>query len=121
MSSHTEPHEVFKLFKDDPDYASQTSIPERRLQFLFLVVTHILHVPSIVRSLAGNCTASHRDPRTMIQECKDALPPDLLAQIKRALIHYNPTNFVGHVEAEQRRQSRSYGNHSSVKKTIFQR
>ena len=62
---------------------------------------HRLYVPSIMRYLTGNYTSSCRDPDKMLQESKDAVPPDLLAQLKRKLNHHNLTNFVGHVTAEQ--------------------
>ena len=59
MLSHVEPNTVFKLFQDDLDYASQTSIPiEHILKFLFLEATYRLYVPSIMCSVTRNCTAS---------------------------------------------------------------
>ena len=54
----------------------------------------------------------------MLQEHKDALPPDLLAQIKIVLNHHNPTKFAGHVVEAQRRQARVYGNYASVENNI---
>ena len=54
---------VHKLFQCDPNHAPQEITPtERRLQFLFLAIIHRLHVPSIIRSLPGNYTATYRDP-----------------------------------------------------------
>ena len=119
ISSHTELCMFFKLFKDDTDYLSQTSIHiERTLQLISLAVTYILHVPSIILSLTGNCKASYIDPDTMIQEYKYVLHPDLLAQIKLALNYYNPTKFVGHVIAEKLRHARACGNHASVTNNV---
>ena len=98
MLSHAEPCMFFKLFQDGPCYSSQTSVHiERRFQFLFLEVTQRLHVPSTMRNLTRNYTVSYRDLDTILQESKDTLPPDLLAQFKRVLNHHNTTNFVGHV------------------------
>ena len=115
MLSHAEPKTVFKLFQDDPYYASKTSIPiESRLQFLFLEVAHRLHVPSITSSLVGNCTSSCRHTCTMIQDYKDTLPPDLITQLKRVLKHYNPIECLGYVTVEQRIQDRVYGSYVSV-------
>ena len=103
---------VFKLFKDYPDYVSQISIPiERRLKLLFLEVRHMMNVSSIMRSLTRNYTASYRDPETMLQKCKDVLPPHLLARLKRVLNHHSPTKFIGHIISEQYRQACAYGNH----------
>ena len=117
--SHAEHNEVFKLFQDDPDYALQTSIPvERRLQFLFLSVTHRPRVPSITRSITGNYTASYRDPDTMLRECQEMLPLDLLPQIKRVLCHHNPTKFLGRIIAEERRQVCAYGSHVLVANNV---
>ena len=73
-----------------------------------------LNVPSIMCSLAGNYTSSYRDPNKTLQECKDVLPPDLRIQLKLVLNHHNPTKFVGHFKAHQRRQARACGNHASV-------
>ena len=102
MLSHVEPCTVFKLFKEDPEYVSQSSIPiERMLPFLLLALMYGMHVTSIVRFLTGSYTASYRDPDTMLQECKDALPPDLLVQLR-------------HVTAGQLRQARAYSDHASV-------
>ena len=42
----------------------------------------------------------------------------MLAQLKQALNHHNPTKFVCHIATEQRRQTLAYGNHSSVAKNI---
>ena len=86
---------------------------------MFLAAIHKLHVPSITCSLTGNCTASCRDPDTMLRECKEALPPDLIAQLKRFLHHHNPNKFAGYITAEQCRQYRSYGNHDSVASNIL--
>ena len=78
--SHAEPNVVFKLFQHDTQHVSQTSIPiERRSQFFFLVVMNRLNAPSIMRSLTRNCTVYYRDPDTMLQECKDVLPPTFLS------------------------------------------
>ena len=44
--------------------------------------------------------------------------PDLLTLLKRLLYHHNPTKFIGHVAAHQRRQDRSNGNYPSVSKNI---
>ena len=119
MLSHAEPCVVFNLFKDVSHYASQASILiDRKLKLLFLEVTHRLHVPSIMRSLARNCTASCRDPDKMLQKCKDALPSGLLVQLKRALNHHNPTKFVGHITAEQLRQAHAYGKCASAVNNI---
>ena len=85
---------------------------------MLLAVIHRMCMPSMMRSLAGNCTASYKHPDTMIKECKDALPRDLLAQLKRFLRHHNPTKFVGYVTVEQRRQDRASGNHASVANNI---
>ena len=79
---------------------------------------HRLRVPSIMRSLAGKCTASYRDPEKMLQECKDALPPYLIAELKRVMNHHNPTKFVVHVIIEQHRKARAYDNHASVANNI---
>ena len=69
-------------------------------------------------SLAGNYTASYRDPYKALQRCKDVLQLDVLVQLKRVLNHHNPTKFVGHVTAEQIRKSCAYGNYASVEKNI---
>ena len=93
MLLRTEPNIVFKLFHHDPECASQTSIPiEYRLQFMFLVVMHKLHSPPIMRSLAGNWKTSFRCLDKVLKDCKDALPPELLAQLKRSLNHHHPTS-----------------------------
>ena len=82
---------VFDLFQDDPDYASQNSIPiERILQLLFLAVRCMLHSPSISRSISNNYRTSYKDPDTMLRECKDALPLDLLSQIKESCTTTTP-------------------------------
>ena len=69
-------------------------------------------------SLAGNYTASYRDPYKALQRCKDVLQLDVLVQLKRVLNHHNPTKFVGHVVGEQHRQAHAYGNHASVAKHV---
>ena len=79
---------------------------------------HMMHVSSIMLSLTGNYTASYRDPDKILQECKDALPPDLLVQLKRVLNHHNLTKFVGHGTTEQLRQAHAYGNHASVANNV---
>ena len=92
---------VYKLFQHDPDYSSHTAIPiEYRLQFLFFSVAFRLHVPSIVRSLAGNYAASCRDLDKILREYEDSLPLKLLSQLKRVLHNYNPTSFMGHLTAD---------------------
>ena len=74
MLSHAGPNTIFKLFQDDLDYASHTSIPiEHRLKLLFLAEMHTLHVTSIMHSLTGIYITSHRDLDTMLQEFNDAL------------------------------------------------
>ena len=113
-----QPEIVYKLFQCDTDYASQQYVPkERRLQFLFLSIIHHMHMPSTIRSLTGKCTASCRDPEKILRSSSDALPSELLRQLKRALCHHNPSKFKGHVTADQRKQARAYGNHVSVRKT----
>ena len=74
----------------------------------------MLHVPSIMCSLTGNCTSSCRDPGKMLRECKEALSLDLFTQAKRVLHYHKPTKFTGHITAEQRRQDRACGNHALV-------
>ena len=69
-------------------------------------------------SLAGNWKASCRDPNKKFKEHKDALPPELLSQLKRVLHHHKPTTFVVHVMVEQHRQAHAYGNHSLVPNDI---
>ena len=102
--SHAEPNIVFKRFQDGLDHALQISIPiERRLKFMFLVVAHRLHLPSITRSLTGNSADSYRDPDTILRECKDALSRHLLNQLKRVLHHHDSTKFLVHVTEEQHR------------------
>ena len=92
MISHAETDMVFKIFQHNPDYASQTYIPiEHRLEFLFLAEIHRMHVPSAMHSLILNCKASCRDPDKVLKECKYALPPELLAELKRVLHYHNPT------------------------------
>ena len=106
---------VCKLFQYDQNYASQESMPtERRLQFLFLARIHRLHVPSIIRSLTGNYTATYRDPEKILRACNAALTPELLTQLKRVMHHHNPSKLTGHVTAQQREEARKYGNHASV-------
>ena len=110
---------VCKLFQYDPHYASQESIPtERRLQFLFLAIIHRLHVPSIIRSLTGNYTATYREPDKILRACDEALTPELLTQLKRVLHHHNPSTLIGHVTAQQRQEARKYGNYASVAKHL---
>ena len=119
MLHHINLNVVYKLFQYDPTYASQESIPtERRIQFLFLAIIHRLHVPSIIRSLPGNYTASYRDPDKILTACEAALTPDLLSQLKRVLCHHNPSKLRGHVTAQQRQEARKYGNHASVSKHL---
>ena len=36
----------------------------------------------------------------MLKEFKDALPQDLIAQLKRVLYYHNPTKFVDYVTVE---------------------
>ena len=91
---------------------------ERRLKFLFLTVIHRLHVPSVIRSLPGNYTATHRDPEKIIEACSAALTPNLLAQLKRILHHNNPSKFTGYVTAQQRQEARACGNHDAVAKQL---
>ena len=50
-------------------------------------------------SLTRNYTESCRYPYKILKECKDVLPLELLAQLKRVLHHYSPTKFVGHIVA----------------------
>ena len=81
---------VFKLFQYDPHCMSQTYVHiESRLQFIFITVMHRLHVLSIMRYLDENCTASCLDPDKIIKECKEALPSELLVQIKWGLHDHN--------------------------------
>ena len=91
-------------------------LTRRRLKLLFLAVTHRMCVPSIMHSVTGNCTASCRDPNKIFKECKDALPPELLAQLKLVLHHNNPTKSIGYIIAEQHRKARACGNYTSVSK-----
>ena len=80
MFLYVEPNIVWKLFQNYPDYAYQTIMPiESRLQFLFLAAMHRLHVPSIMLSFTGNCTASYRDPDKILKEYEEYLSPELLA------------------------------------------
>ena len=91
---------VFDLFGDDPNCASQSAIPaQRRLQFLFLALIHKLHMPSLVRSLTGNYTASFRDRESILNRCRPILPPDVFAHLERVLNHKNPASFYGHTSA----------------------
>ena len=69
-------------------------------------------------SLTRNYTESCRYPYKILKECKDVLPLELLAQLKRVLHHYSPTKFVGHIAAEQLRQDHACGNHTSVSNDI---
>ena len=79
---------------------------------------HRLYVLSIMISFDGNFTASCKDPDKILKECKDALLPDLIAQLKQFLHYYNPTNVAGHIKAEQLQQSRTWGNCASVSNKI---
>ena len=110
---------VCKLFQYNAESASQKSMPTgHRSQFLFLAVIYRLHVPSIIRSLPGNYTDTHRDPNKIIEACSAALTPELLAQFKHVLHHNNPSKFTGHVTAEKRQEPRICGNHASVAKHL---
>ena len=75
-------------------------------------------MPSIIRSLTGNYTATYRDPDKILKACDAALTPELLTQLKRVLHHYNPSKLTGHVTAQQREEARKYGNHASVAKHL---
>ena len=111
MLSHAEPKIVFKLLQNVPYYVSQTSIPiEHRLEFLFLAEIHRRCVPSIMHSLILNYKASCRDPDKYLKECKYALPPELLAELKWVLHCHNPTKFAGHITEEQHQQVHVYDN-----------
>ena len=123
MLLHAEPNVILKLFQHDPDYVSQTAITtECRLQFLFLAAMHRIHVPSIMCSFTRDWTDSRRDPNKILKECKDALLPELLAQLKWFLCHCNPTKSIGRIREFQRMQSRVCVNHTSFsKKKLKQR
>ena len=110
---------VYDLFADDKDYATQTFIPlKRRLQYLFLAMLHRMHLPSMIRSLKGNHTAMYRDPKAILDECRPALPPDLLQELSNVLHNLNPARFQGETTAAQREASRAYGNHTSISNNI---
>ena len=77
---------------------------------------HRLYVTSIVHYLNRNYTASYRVSNKILRHHKQALPLDPLAQLKRVLNHHNPNKFIGHVEADYRRQARTYDDHHSISK-----
>ena len=111
--------DVCELFHYDLTHASQTDIPYRRkMQCMQLALLHSLHLPSVIRSLRGNHTALYRNPETILDACRDALPPLLLQDLKRVLHNVNPARFVGHTTAAQRTENRRYGNHSSIKNNL---
>jgi len=113
------PKYVYDLFEYDRDYASQEEIPfKRSMQFLFLALIHKLQVPAVIRSLKGNYTALYRNPDEILSKCKEALDNDLLTQLERVLYNNNPSRFQGHASAQQRSESRVYGNHSSIAKNM---
>ena len=63
MLLNSETNVVYKLFQHDPDHVSETAADiEHRLQFLSLELMHRLYAPSIMRSFAGNCMGSFKDP-----------------------------------------------------------
>ena len=68
--------------------------------------------------ITGNYTASYRDPGRIPKERKDALFPEILAQLKRILHHHSPTKFISHMTAEKRQHSRTYGNNCSASNNI---
>ena len=76
---------------------------EHGLQFLFLVVMQRLNAPLTMRSLSENYAASYRDPEKILREFKDALPPELLAQLKRVLHYHNQMHRPCHRRTSQAR------------------
>ena len=119
MLLHVEPNIACELFQNNLHYVSQITMPiECMSQFLFFAVTNQLHVLSTIPSLCRNCTAYCRDPDVIIREHKDALPLQLLAKINRFLHHCKPKKIIGHVTADQHRQSCACGKYASVSKNM---
>ena len=114
------PDIAYNMFQFNTECASQNTMPtKRRLKFLFLVTIHdCLHVPSIIPSLPGNCTATCRYPVQIINSCSKALTPDLLFRLKHSLRHHNPSKRKVHVTVEKCREARVCGNHASVSKHL---
>ena len=69
---------------------------------MFLVFLYRLHVPSIMPYLTENYMNYCRDPDKILRECKNALHPDLLVQLKLVLHYYNPTRSIVHITVEYR-------------------
>ena len=104
MFLHTKPEIICNLFQYDPNCASQNATPmERRMQFLLLEVIDIMNVLSIIHSLTRNHITSYEVPVKILQYCEEALPPDLLKQLKSVLYHHNPSKLNGHMPTEQLR------------------
>ena len=116
MMNHINLNLVYDLFDYDLDYMKQEEIPfKRSMQYLFLALVHKLHVPSMIRSLKGNHTAIHRDPEKILENFKSCLDEDLHKHLERVLNNKCPAKFIGHTTASQRKASREYGNHPSMK------
>ena len=75
MLLHTDSELICKFLQHDQDYVYQTAITiERRSQFLLIVVIHYLQVQPIMRSLAGNYTASCRDSEKFFENTRRPCP-----------------------------------------------
>ena len=79
-----------------------------------------MHVSSMIWSLIGNYAASCRDLEQTLRSCLDMLPRVLLNELSRVLHHHNPSKFKGNVTVDQRKKSRAYDNHASVRKKHVQ-
>ena len=54
----------------------------------------------------------------ILESFADALPPDLLKQLKWALNHHNLSKFNGYMTEEQRKKSCASVNYASVSKKL---
>lgn len=107
------------LCKPDLHYKSHKSIPQDRVDwFTACAFFYNFDMPSVIRFVGGNYTASYRDVSTIIQQLKECGNCDdhLLQEIQRVFTVGCPPEFVAESSQTNFLTYLNYGNHSSAEK-----
>jgi len=112
-------HDFSKIAEFNPDWATQSSIPEERIEnFLAALLHYKMDMGAVIRYAGNNYTAEYRDPDAILAHIKQAVSPDIYDQCRRILKQGSPTLLQGDMTNENFEAYRKHGNAVTIAQNI---
>ena len=104
-----------KLQEYDPDYATQTEIPQERIKMFMACLFHYdLSVANVMRYANDNYTGAYRDIQASIDKMRGKVDDDLLELYAQVMLFGAPSHFVAESTRENFLLHWRNGNHPSI-------